>query len=61
VLNLASRLCDEAARGQIVVSQRVLAEVEELVDAEPVGALTLKGFGKPVEAFAVLDVGRVAA
>jgi adenylate cyclase len=61
VLNLASRLCDEALPGHIVVSRRVLAEVEEIVDVEPVGALTLKGFGKPVEAFAVLDVERVAA
>jgi adenylate cyclase len=61
VLNLAARLCDEARPGQIVVSRRVLAAVEELVEVEQVGALTLKGFGKPVEAFAVLDVERVAA
>ena len=53
VLNLASRLCDAAGPGQIVVSQRVLAEVEELVEAEPLGKLDLKGFGKPVEAFAI--------
>jgi len=53
VLNLASRLCDAAQPGQIVVSQRVLAEVEEIVEAEPLGALTLKGFGKPLEALAV--------
>jgi class 3 adenylate cyclase len=53
VLNLASRLCDAAEPGQIVVSQRVLAEVEELVEAQPLGKLALKGFGKPVEAFAV--------
>lgn len=53
VLNLASRLCDAAEPGQIVVSPRVLAEVEELVEAQPLGALQLKGFGKPVEAFAV--------
>jgi hypothetical protein len=36
-----------------VVSQRVLAEVETIVEAEPLGALQLKGFGKPIEAFAV--------
>jgi class 3 adenylate cyclase/CheY-like chemotaxis protein len=53
VLNLASRLCDAAEPGQIVVSQRVLAEVEEFVEAKPLGKLELKGFGKPVEAFAV--------
>ena len=55
VLNLASRLCDAALPGQIVVSQRVLAEVEEIVEAEPLGRLELRGFGKPVEAFAVSD------
>jgi adenylate cyclase len=53
VLNLASRLCDAAEPGQIVVSQRVLAEVEELVEAKPLGGLELKGFGRPIEAFAV--------
>jgi adenylate cyclase len=61
VMNLASRLCDEALPGQIVVSRRVLAEVEDIVEVEPVGALTLKGFGRPVEAFGVLDVERVPA
>ena len=53
VLNLASRLCDAAAPGQIVVSQRVHAEVEQIVETEPLGGLELKGFGKPIEAFAV--------
>lgn len=53
VLNLASRLCDAAEPGQIVVSQRVLAEVEGLVQAKPLGGLELKGFGKPIDAFAV--------
>jgi class 3 adenylate cyclase len=61
VLNLASRLCDAAEPGQIVVSQRVLAEVEELVEAEPLGKLELKGFGKPVEAFAVTAAVPVGA
>jgi adenylate cyclase len=61
VLNLASRLCDEARAGQIVVSRRVLAEVDDIVVAEPVGELSLKGFGRPVEAFAVLDMERVTA
>jgi adenylate cyclase len=53
VLNLASRLCDAAQPGQIVIGPRVLAEVEEIVETAPLGALELKGFGKPVEAFAV--------
>jgi hypothetical protein len=39
----------------------VLAEVEEIVEATPLGALALKGFGKPVEAFAVNSLARVEA
>ena len=54
VVNLAARLCAEAATGQILVSQPVYAEVEELVEAERVGELTLKGFHRPVPAFNVL-------
>ena len=61
VLNLASRLCDEAIPGHIVVSRRVLAEVEEIVEVEAVGALALKGFGKPVDAFDIVDVAAVPA
>jgi adenylate cyclase len=61
VLNLASRLCDAAGPGQIVVGRRVLAEVEELVEAEPLGRIDLKGFGKPVEAFAVTAATPVQA
>ena len=56
VLNLASRLCDAAKGGQIVVSRRILAEVEEIVEAEPLGRLELKGFHQPVEAFAIGEV-----
>ncbi len=53
VLNLASRLCDAAGPGQIVIGPRVLAEVEQHVETQPLGKLELKGFGKPVEAFAI--------
>ena len=35
VTNLAARLCGEAKPGQILVSQRVFAVVEELGDANP--------------------------
>jgi class 3 adenylate cyclase len=56
VTNLASRLCDEARGGQILISQRVYGEVEELVEIEPGGELTLKGFLKPVPAFHVVKV-----
>jgi adenylate cyclase len=51
VTNLASRLCSEAAPGQILVTQRVLAGIEEIVVSEPVGELTLKGFSRPTPTF----------
>ena len=53
VTNLASRLSTTAGSGQTLISQRVYAAVEEAVDAEPVGELELKGFGRPVETYAV--------
>ena len=53
VTNLAARLCGEAAGGQILISQRVCAAVEGLAVAEPVGELALKGFVRPVPAYAV--------
>ena len=56
VTNLASRLSDEAAGGQILVTQRLYAELEDAVDVEAVGEFTLKGFQRPVAAFNVLAV-----
>jgi CheY-like chemotaxis protein/class 3 adenylate cyclase len=57
VTNLASRLADEAAAGQILIAQRLLAEVEAHVEVEPAGEFTLKGFRRPVTAFNVVSVG----
>jgi class 3 adenylate cyclase len=48
VTNLAARLCAEAAGGQILISARVVAAVEEMIDAEDLGPLTLKGLARPV-------------
>jgi len=56
VTNLASRFCGEAKPGQILVSKRLLAGVDELVDAEPVGELTLKGFHRSITAHNVLQM-----
>jgi class 3 adenylate cyclase len=53
VTNLAARLCGEARPGQILIPRRLHAMLESLVDAEPVGELTLKGFSRPVPAYAV--------
>lgn len=54
VTNLASRLCDHAKGGEILISQQVLEAVRDQVKAEPVGELSLKGLAEPVPAFNVL-------
>ena len=54
VTNLSARLCGEAKPGQTLISQRVFGAVEELIDSEKVGDLTLKGFSRPVAAYNVL-------
>jgi class 3 adenylate cyclase len=56
VTNLASRLCGDAKPSQILVSQRLLGSVEELVEVEPVGELTLKGFQRPVTAHNIIGL-----
>lgn len=54
VTNLASRLCDAAKAGQVVVSRRVYGTVEQWVDAVPIDDLHLKGFNHPVLAMEIL-------
>jgi adenylate cyclase len=54
VSNVASRLCDEAKPGQILISPRVLMEVENAVTVEPVGEFSLKGIRRPLAAHNVV-------
>jgi DNA-binding response OmpR family regulator len=61
VTNLASRLADQANGGQILIEQRLYAEVEDDVEVEPVGELTLAGFKRPILAFNVVAVRELAA
>jgi adenylate cyclase len=61
VTNLASRLADEAAAGQILIAQRLYAEVEDEVEVESVGEFTLKGYERPVSAFNVVLVREPAS
>ncbi|MEP6887480.1 MAG: ATP-binding protein [Nitrospirales bacterium] len=58
VTNLAARLCSEAQHGQILVSDRFLHYVEDLVEAEPVGNMTLKGFNRSVRAYNLICLKR---
>ena len=54
VCNVASRLCDEAKPGQILISPRVLTKVENAVKVEPVGEFELKGIRRPLAAYNVV-------
>ena len=51
VTNLAARLSDEAAAGEILLSQRAHAALEGRVAAEPMPELHVKGFARPVQAY----------
>jgi class 3 adenylate cyclase len=55
VSNVASRLCDEAKSGQILISPRVRQAVDEAVTVEPVAEFTLKGIRRPMLAYNVLE------
>jgi class 3 adenylate cyclase len=58
VSNVASRLCDEAKPGQILINPRVLTKVENAVTVEPVGEFALKGIRRPMMAYNVLAASR---
>lgn len=59
VTNLASRLCDEARSGQILVEASVFAAVERLAaqglfEARALQPMSLKGFRREVQAYEIL-------
>jgi class 3 adenylate cyclase len=54
VTNLAARLCGEAKPGQILISPRLLTEVEQLLEVEEVGLLAVKGLARPVKALNIV-------
>jgi adenylate cyclase len=56
VSNVASRLCDEAQPGQILISPRVLMAVEEFVSVEPAGEFGLKGLRRPMQVHNVKEL-----
>jgi class 3 adenylate cyclase/CheY-like chemotaxis protein len=61
VTNLAARLCAEAVAGQILISQRVHSATEDMVTADAVGELTLRGFSRPMPAFNVIGLDEARA
>ena len=53
VTNLAARLCGEAKGGQILTNRKTLSQFEQLVEAEPIGEVSLKGFAKPISVYSI--------
>lgn len=56
VTNLAARLSTRASPRQILVGPRIYAAVEDDVEAAAIGEIELKGFGRQVTAYEVLDL-----
>jgi len=54
IVNLASRLCDEAVSGEILIGQRAFAAVKDSVDVVSRGVLTLRGIENPQPAWKVV-------
>ena len=54
VTNLANRLCSDAKDGQILVHQRSYATIEDQVEVEPMGEITMKGYSRPQAAYNVI-------
>jgi len=61
VTNTAARLCTEAPPGQILITTRVLTDVDAIVETAAVGELQLKGLSRPVPAFNVIGLRDPAA
>jgi class 3 adenylate cyclase len=57
VSNLAARLSDAAAPGEILISARVYAALHNGHGVEAVGELTLKGFHQPQQTYRINDTG----
>ncbi len=53
VVNLAARICAVATGGQILMTNRVHAAVEERIEAVSLGGMDFKGLSRPVPTFEV--------
>jgi len=56
VTSLAARLSDEAVGGQILVSQRAYAALEEHVAANLIGDTRIKGFSRPIKVYELMNL-----
>ncbi|MGH7687838.1 MAG: adenylate/guanylate cyclase domain-containing protein [Candidatus Dormibacteria bacterium] len=58
VVNLASRLCDEAQHGEILIDQRAYAATRRVVECETSRLVELKGYSESVTAHVVSGLTR---
>jgi class 3 adenylate cyclase/transcriptional regulator with GAF, ATPase, and Fis domain len=56
VTNLASRLCGEAADGQIFIDSKVKTILDACIDTVEVGDLMLKGLRRPIRVFNIVGL-----
>ena len=56
IVNVGARLSDQAAPGQILISQRTLSLVHHLVESRSVGQLRLQGVPYPVDTYEVVGL-----
>ena len=53
-VNLASRLADKAAAGQILVTERTMVAVDNFVDGLMVDEISLKGINRPIKVYEIV-------
>ena len=56
-VNLASRLADRAKAGQILVSERTMVAIRELVDGTEIDQIQLEGVHRPIRIYEVEEKG----
>ena len=52
-VNLASRLADRATAGEILVSDRTMVKVQDMVSGEEVDEVTFKGVSRPIKIYSL--------
>jgi len=60
-VNVGSRLCDQAAAGQILVVEPFLAQLAMTVDVEPLGAYSFKGISTPLQVYTIRGIRETPA
>src|SRR5207249_2520202 len=59
-VNLASRLCDHAKPGEVLIDHTTFERLGNLIVAEPISGLELKGFSSQVQAYGLKEALVVA-